>query len=435
MIPPTQSDREFELNQKKFVLSISGLSFLILCTSITLRLVFGNNILNNFYPYTDEGGNPILKIHPGSWVLIFGSALFIAAVGPSRLLFKLTHSSKSVGFALLSTFLLIAYSLLSWGTASTAYLLDTYLFSVLSILLATHLRQQQCFRLFHLIAFIVAINCIIAVAEYLTQTHLIPNPVTGTRFFRANALMAHPLNNALVALPIALAVLYSPIKSIWRFLMITLVFLGMVSFASRASLFVFCATVFLAVWLNAFTAKARQQTRALYILGAPVIVLILIIAASIAIFFTQLGSGISSRLEFDESAMARVEAIDFFLSLNLKDYFFGMGPSGLLTSVENLSTASIIENYWIQIVLTYGIPMFMIIFFGFAQLIRWLTPKPSLKFHLIIAAFFIASSTNNSLSTKTVALTIFILSLYLLGQINEKSTTDRAHINNHLGKR
>ncbi|WP_128706745.1 MULTISPECIES: VpsF family polysaccharide biosynthesis protein [Pseudomonas] len=411
------------MKPNKLAIRVSGFAYLALSLSISLRLVLGNRILDNFYSYTLEGGSPLLKIHPGTWLLLISVGLFGFARGYGRLLFDLSNNLKPIGIALLATVVLMAYTVVLWGTSGAAYLVDTYLFSILCIVLAAHLNQEQCLKLFKLIAIVIIINCLVAIFEYLTKTHVVPNPVTGTGFFRANAFMAHPLNNALVALPVALAVFISPLKKMWRYAMIALVFLGIVAFATRASLVMYCAAIFFIIWSYSFTARAGKRTRALYIISAPIVIILLSLAFYFAIFFTDFGTGISSRTSVDESALARTDAIGFFTSLNVGGYFFGAGPSGFTDLIYEHSTTSIIENFWIQLLVIYGIPMFLILMYGYSSLVRWIASNSSLQFKILILAFFVAASTNNSLSTKTSALAVFILAIYLLRRLETRKTT------------
>lgn len=406
------------MKSNKFVIKVSGFAYLALSLSISLRLILGNRILDNFYSYTLEGGNPLLKIHPGTWILLICVGLFGFARGYGRLLYDLRNKLKPIGIAFLATTALMAYTLVLWGSSGAAYLVDTYLFSILCLMLAAHLNRTQCVKLFKLIAIIITINSLIAIFEYLTKTHVVPNPVTGSALFRANALMAHPLNNALVTLPVALAVLISPLKRKWRYGMNALVFLGIVAFATRASLVMYSAAVFLIIWSYSFTARVSNSTRAMYIISTPIIIVFLSIAFYFAIFLTDFGNGISSRISVDNSTLARTDAIEFFTSLNIGRYFLGAGPSGFTDLISENATISVIENFWIQHIVIYGIPMFMVLMYGYSSLVRWISKKSSIQFKIVIFAFIVAASTNNSLSVKTSALAVFILTIYLLRRMD-----------------
>ena len=408
------------MKSNKLVIKVSGFAYLALSLSILLRLVLGSRILDNFYSYTLEGGNPLLKIHPGTWLLLICVGLFGFARGYGRLLYDLRNKFRPIGIALLVTCALMAYTLVLWGSSGAAYLVDTYLFSILCLILAAHLNREQCIKLFRFIAVIITINSMIAIFEYLTKTHVVPNPVTGSTLFRANALMAHPLNNALVTLPVALAVLISPLKRKWRFGMNAIVFLGIVAFATRASLVMYSAAVLFIIWSYSFTAKVSKSTRALYIISTPVLIIFLSLAFYIAIFLTDFGTGISSRTSVDNSALARTDAIAFFTSLNIGRYFLGAGPSGFTDLISESSAVSVIENFWIQHIVIYGIPMFLVLMYGYMKLIKWIATNSSIQFKIVIFAFIIAASTNNSLSIKTSALAVFLLIIYLLRRMEEK---------------
>ncbi|MFJ4116961.1 VpsF family polysaccharide biosynthesis protein [Pseudomonas psychrophila] len=408
------------MKPNKLAITVSDFAYLALSLSISLRLVLGNRILDNFYSYTLEGGNPLLKIHPGTWLLLISVGLFGFARGYGRLLYDLRSKIKPIGIAFLSTCALMAYTFILWGSSGAAYLVDTYLFSILCLMLAAHLNREKCVKLFKLIATIVTINSIIAIFEYITKTHVVPNPVTGSGFFRANALMAHPLNNALVTLPVALAVLISPLKRKWRYGMNAIVFLGIVAFATRASLLMYIAAVLFIIWSYSFTARLSNSTRALYIISTPILIIFLSLAFYFAVFLTDFGTGISSRTSVDDSALARTDAISFFTSLNIGRYFLGAGPSGFTDLISESSAVSVIENFWIQHIVIYGIPMFLILMYGYTSLIKWIATNSSIQFKIVIFSFIVAASTNNSLSIKTSALAVFLLIIYLLRRMEQK---------------
>lgn len=408
------------MKSNKLTISVSGFAYIALSLSISLRLVLGNRILDNIYSYTLEGGNPILKIHPGTWLLLFFIGIFGFVRGPGRLVYDLRNKIKPIGIALIATSALMSYALFLWGSSGAAYLVDTYLFSVLCLMLAAHLNRLQCLKLFKLISIIITINCLIAIFEYITKSHVIPNPVTGNALFRANALMAHPLNNALVTLPVALAVLISPLKRKWRYGMNAIVFLSLIAFATRASLVMYSVAVLFIAWSYSFTAKVNNSTRAIYIISTPILIAFLLMIFYFSIFLTDFGSGISSRTNVDNSALARTDAIDFFTNLNVSRYFLGAGPSGFSDLISESSTVSVIENFWIQHIVIYGIPMFLVLMYGYTSLIMWISKNSSIQFKIIVFSFIIAASTNNSLSIKTSALAVFILILYLLRRLEEK---------------
>lgn len=397
--------------------SISSIAYATLYLSVALRLLLGNKILDIFYPYTAEGGSPLLKIHPGTWLLLAGTLLYGFCRGYGKIVFHVFNYHKPVGFALVTTVVLMFYTVILWGIGGAAYLVDTYLFACVALILATQLNYQQCLKLFKLIAIIVVLNGMIAIYEYLTRTHLTPNAVTWITFFRANALMGHPLNNALITIAVALSVFIGPFSNLWRYSMIGLAFLAILAFATRASLVMFVVAVVFIVWSYSLTAKMEARKRKLWLVAGPVVAGFCFIIFYIIVFFTSIGQGIAGRASLDGSAMARIDAIEFFTGLPVGRYFFGVGSQEFSALVDRYSSVAIIENFWIQLVVTFGIPMFLILLLSYGKLIKWVVGRTDLQAYILVASWLVAASTNNSLSVKTSALAVFLLTLYLLSRV------------------
>ncbi|THG87298.1 hypothetical protein E5198_00270 [Pseudomonas sp. A-1] len=386
-------------------------------------MVLGDTILNNIYPYTSEGGNPVLKIHPGTWVIIASLLILGGAIGYGKLLSNFAINNKSIFIATICTCITMLYTVIMWGIGGAAYFIDTYLYSLIALILAAHLNKKHTTQLFKAIIYIITLNSSIAIYEYTTRSHLVPNPLTGTYwFFRANALMAHPLNNALITISVALVALISPISRFWRWNIFILCLLALLAFATRASLAVYILATFLILWTYAFTGKLSKKNRLLYVVILPFLVVLLVIGFYLAIFHTHIGFGIASRLTFDASAMARLDAVDFLLRVDAGSYLLGAGSEGFSQLVARLSSVSIIENFWIQLIVTLGLPVFGVLIYGFFSLTKWLAEGSSLQYKIVILTFLLAASTNNSLSVKTAALAVFLLSLYLTKKMHEFQT-------------
>lgn len=405
------------LSTNGFKIGASSIAYVVISLSITLRLVLGNRTLDIFYPYTAEGGNPLLKIHPGTWLLLVGFALYGFARGYGRLLYEIVNHHKPAIIALIATIVLILYTVAMWGKGGAAYLVDTYTFAIVCLIMATQLTYRQCLGLFKLIAIIIAVNCLIAIFEFLTRAHFLPNSATGTRFFRANALMGHPLNNALITLSVALAVFIAPFSNIWRYAMLSLALFAILAFATRASLVMYVAAVVFIIWSYSFTTKMKKRKRQLWVVVSPLLAAFCFIVFYFIVFFTGIGDGIASRSSLDDSAMARTHAITFFTGLPLGKYFFGVGNEEFMSLVSLYSAVPIIENFWIQLVVTYGVPMFFALLVSYGKLIKWIVGRANFQAYILVAVWLIAASTNNSLSIKTSALAVFLLILYLLSRI------------------
>lgn len=408
----------------RYTITISELALFLLAFSITLRLVLGSTLLNNIYPYTSEGGNPVFKIHPGTWLLILAVPIFGGATGYGKLLSNFARDNKPLLVATACTSVTMLYTVVMWGVGGAAYFIDTYFYSLIALFFATHLNQPHSIKLLKIIAFVIALNSVIAIYEYLTKSLFVNNPATNVGWlFRANALMGHPLNNALTTIPIALGILISPIRKSWRWAIPILCLFALLAFATRASLAAYIVAIALILWTYSYSEKMSKRKRLLYVVLTPLLVTLLLIGFYLVVFHTHIGFGIASRFTFDTSATARLNAFDFLLRVDFGSYVLGVGSEGFARLVEKFSSVSIIENFWIELLVTLGAPVFGILIYGFFVLTKWLAAGSSTQYKIVILAFLLASSSNNSLSTKTAALAVLILILYLIKKTDTPQIT------------
>ncbi|MGQ9427240.1 VpsF family polysaccharide biosynthesis protein [Gilvimarinus sp. F26214L] len=397
--------------------SLSTFCYGLLAISVSMRLTLGSSLLDNYFPYSFEGGVPLVKVHPGTWFLLFGVLLIITTRGPSRFCSDVFFKNRSIGLTLTILTVVLLYSVASWGVGGIAVLVDNYFYSILCVYLAMHLKDRHAYRLTFFIIFIILVNCLIAVVEYISRRHLIPNPVTGTVFFRANALMAHPLNNALIALPVGLSALLLPVRSGYRYLISGIVFLALLAFAARASLAVYCFFSAIIIWTLGFHKRRSSRSFFGYLFFASLLSMAFLVLVYFVTFYTSYGGGISSRLQFDDSAYTRIESLLFFARLDLSSYFFGSGPAGFRYLTERYSDAKIIENFWIQMIGIYGVPVFFLMCYGFARVFKGLLSDSSLQVKMVFVSFFLAASSNNSLIVKTPALAVIMLIIVLINKV------------------
>lgn len=398
-------------------LKASSEKFIFYCVaaSITLRIILGNRTLDYLYLYNSDEGNPLLKIHPGTWLLFSTFIFYSLGCGLSKVASDLIFRKKILAFSLAITFFTILYSVAMWGFGGGATFVDTYLYSIICLILVSELRDKYCSRLYLLTVTLVMANCFIAFFEFLTQSYLMPNPATAGGFFRANALMDHPLNNALITTAVFLTFFISPYPLKWRFIVSFIGFLALLTFATRAALLMYTLAIILLITTRSLNTRIKKSKSYLIFLP-PAIAILAIAAFYYLIFFTSIGSGISTRAEFDDSGFSRIYAVLFFTKLPIEEYFFGVGVNDFYTLVAQYSHYTIIENFWIQLILILGIPAFSLMTIAYGSIYRWALKNTSFPGLIVGVTWIITASTNNSLSVKTPALMTFLLSAYLLSR-------------------
>lgn len=394
----------------KYKLSTGALALFILSVSIALRLCLSNPVLDYFYPYSIEGGQSIQKIHPGTWAILIGTGLLILISTPINFLnFHLKKKQRVIFQASALLFLVMALNAYNYGFSGLAYLIDTYLYAYLCLMLSSYLNQARLERLLRFVAVILAINCAVAITEYVRQSTLLPNPIQFG-FFRSNALLGHPLNNALIISTLGIAALGLNFSPPHKLLIWTLAFLGLLSFGARAATGFFLIASLLYLASNAVSSGSHYKlaNRAIFYTLAMIACAVM---AGYVIFYSSLGASIADRLVFDESAETRLRVFDVFRGLGAGDMITGLGATQTANLFDMYLEGLNVENFWIFTLLQFGLISFIMIYGPLARIILENSSR-AIAISIILTTTFIAiSSTNNSLSVKTPALAIFLISL------------------------
>lgn len=389
--------------------------FYSIATSVILRMALGNRTLDYLYLYNSDEGNPLLKIHPGTWLLLFAFIFYSLGCGLSKVASALIFRRKSLALALLVTIATIFYSAAMWGFGGGATYIDTYLYSILCLILASELRDRYCSRLYMLMIALIMANCFIAFLEFMTKSYVMPNPATAGGFFRANALMDHPLNNALITCAVCLTFFISHYPLKWRVIVSFVGFIALLAFATRAALLMYALAIVLLITIKNLRSRVDRNKSYLIVLP-PFIAALAVLIFYYLVFFTNIGGGISTRAEFDDSGFSRVYALLFFINLPVEEYFFGLGVGGFYKLVAQYSSYEIIENFWIQLILILGVPIFLLMLIAYGLTYRWVLKGTFFPGFIVGVTWIVIASTNNSLSVKTPALMVFLLSAYLLSR-------------------
>ena len=401
---------------------LSNVIFWGILVSITLRLVLSNWFLDSFYPYTDEGGAFFQKIHPATYLVLLLFPTVVLLRSPVRFFAE----QRRLEFGLLQFFvaivLIILISLFRFGTSGAAYLVDTFLAAALYGMLALYLDPPQRIRLASVIILIVGANAIIALSEFGLGYHLF-EPEKTFGFFRASALFGHPLANALITASVALIVL----KLHWwpsiKFLTIALLFFSLLAFGARAATATLLLGVSAFLAVGAFVSEGPLKNRYLMIPVAYSFLAALVASSIYVVFATELGSSISERLFIDNSVEHRYHAASLIQNFSMREIFFGFGPDVMYYALDRNPDIQSLENFWVVLLLSLGIPVFLLFGMSFFYLMYFIVRKGNWIDGLIVLMFLFLASTNNSLSSKNAALAVVLLLILCLQDVGGDSNS------------
>lgn len=372
---------------------------------------------------TGVGSGP-LSLHAASWLIL---AIFIA---------RMLHDPWSVHVALARHFfqfltlaVVMAAAFLASATSGAGggmvLLVDQIVVPVVFclVLLAEADRAGGLVAILRtVILTLVAIVCVIAIAQWLTNSFLFyESGYTNDYWFRRNsgrwmATLDQPLALSLV---IALsAPLVAGLKRIWlQVLLLALMVVGVLITQSRVGLAALAVTVVVTLLF----AKFRVWIKAAMLVGAA--------AGAAAIMASPLIAGVAARVVDDAgSAQARSLARDYFLT-RWSDYALageGIGSSYRLARQIGLETS--FENPILMYSLDVGI-IFALLYFGAMLAIVVLKgPRNGYK-GLLLAGIMavIIPQTYSSLATRSAA-AIIVWTVLAMVIIAGDEAQDRARV-------
>ena len=386
----------------------------VLVFTFLTAFIFGGYLLENVgIKYVSEGGNPLVKIHISTYILMLTVAIFTLRRGINVPLTSLRELRASWLISFLCIVLVIFYGLIRFGTSGMAYLVDTMVAPLLALYLLSQLSTYHKNKLLTLLAYLLFINSVIAILEFILGSTLISVDFSKFSHFRSTALLTHPLNNALITAALApILMSYTRIPYLIYFTVITL---ALFAFGGRAATGIFILGVFILIApkVPAFIAAGVRVSKMRF-----AVIQVLAFFASIftilVITLTPIGARILSKLHIDGSAQARFDVFIILEQLSLREWFLGASKT-LLENIAFYIQIDVIENYIIGWIVSFGIICTVLLFLSCYKLplkIALGKNRNSAKIALIV--FILVSLTNNALTTKTPALLFLISTMYLV---------------------
>jgi len=380
--------------------------------AITSSVIFGSYLLENFgVPYVSDGGSPLLKIHLYSYIIMLSYFIVSIKMGWAWLYNTLDKYFQAWLISLFCVLFVIIYGYFRHGVSGMAYMVNTFLVSLIIIPLISILSSCQAERILRLVSYLILINSIIAIFEFLTNYRFVDVEFKDFSYFRSSALLTHPLNNALITVSLSLVLFNRTFLPGVVYVLITL--LALFSFGGRSALVIFLFVLFIyccpKLWKFITSGvKANKKRVALFTLTGYL---------SIFIFFAViLNSGITERimsnLYIDGSASARIDVFFLLEQLTVREWILGASHR-LLETIELYIGINVIENYFIGWIFTFGlvgaVPLAICVFFPLYKFAM----NGDYSSKLSVLLFLLVGITNNSLTTKTPVLLLLFCVLYL----------------------
>lgn len=227
--------------------------------------------------------------------------------------------------------------------------------------------------------------------------------------FRSEALLGHPLQNALIVVSAMSFILISKLSVNWKFGLWALGFLSLLCFNTRFSI-VFSGLLMCVYLLKSyrrnFSKREKSRVGLFIVLGSVVVAVLL--------FVVGLGDRLLNMGLMDESsATARFSLFDIFIGIDFSSLLFPM-DSRTFESLMAYRDIRVIENFWIIFLFNYGIIFLFIIVVAYFLILKNLYKNYSTFSMLFtVGAFFVTASTNNSLVTSWHMLVYYLFFVIL----------------------
>jgi len=389
----------------------------LLWTGLGLRFLVSNALLNTLYPYTAEGGNPFLKIHPGTYLIILVFLSAFIRLDFVRALFDQARRNFFAFLFLIIIGVIAAISVWRFGFSGLAYLIDTWIAAIITAMLLKYVKPDTLTHLSKMILVLIFVNSIMALAEYVTQTHFMPyDTYSFFKFFRASAIFGHPLTNSLITSSMLLLVFAMPWRARTQWILVLTYLSAIMAFGARAA---FAVSVIMLAMQQFFSLSGRLLKGRLTISTLTVIPFALLVGVAllyILLFETTLGTRIVDLgLLTDSSANARFKVGTIFKFLEPEQLLWGLPSAERMIIVGKSLYFSVIENFWVGLVLNFGIILFIPFVVSFLGFLFGLARGKGGAVGFAVVTFLLVASANNSLSAKTPDLVFFVCAIAGIG--------------------
>ncbi len=396
--------------QVAFVLIALGVTFYM---TVSAHLLFALGI-----PYYAPGGNLVVKIHPGSYCILLGYFITLCSLGhPARVFKTQLRSEPAVAFFLAATLFLFFWALYRHGSLGAAFIIDTLIMAPICFLAVQLLELRRRETILLLMCCWVLVNATVGIGEAMVQTRLVPIRTAGLEdmgdtYFRASALMGHPLLNAQHTATVLPVVLLVPMWAGWRALSVAWLFLALLAFGGRASL-ILALIIYLAYFVcQAFSAVIRGRVAYTRLMGG----LLATIVGSTLLVGVVVGSGLGERifksLAWDGSAAVRARVWSVFDYMTAEQMLFGASPPEVDVLYDQIGLEApfeAIENFWLLIFIQYGAVGFIPFAGGLCLAVFALWRRVGGAVALSLLLLLATASTTNSLATKMPGLCLSML--------------------------
>jgi hypothetical protein len=365
--------------------------------------ISGNTLTVLGTHYAEPGGNPLVKIHPATYLAVMAAMASLVSGSAQRRGFGYVFGKAPalfffIGFTVFCT----AFAVVNVGITGAGVYVDNYLSAGAIAIAMFSASGRQRRVLAKVILILCVINVLISLAEYVHQEHFIPLDINGEAVtfdtasdeFRPAALYTHPLTGAMATAFGLFLALETKLRFSIAAIFIGTFAVGLLGFGGRAALGVTMGLLVVRVIITFARdfLNGRVNGRLLGIILMAVCLLGPLTAYLLN--ETPVGERIAARAYYDESAEVRSDQWRVLSKVNTQQALYGTPVADLNQIYEQVGLAGV-ENPLILIFLNLGIIGSPILVLGLVIYFLYLRQAYPDSGWLLLAAAFIFFSSNS----------------------------------------
>ncbi len=380
------------------------LTFAVLLVFVS-RVYINNDLMNSFYEYTTEYGAFYEKIHVGTYLILLmvPVALFsrpFTLEGDDIRRFK-----DVMRFSGLIVLLVVFLILIGRASAGGRFI-DSYLVAGAAGLILLSLPHAGRRFIGDSLLILNLVSTVIGICEFAARRHFLPSPL-NEEIFRPTGLAGHPLDLGLIsAASIAFVLLTAWKPWVKAAAMLTFI-VGVAAAGARFSLVLTVLEVLALILFVPWGMQRRSERK------AKLAVLLMVAVGGIALFTVLAAGGALQRFQggiVDENFFARTDIYSIFGMVSWQQIVFGVNDMGtILKLVNDKLGLPFIESSPVYFTFLIGAPLaaavFALLFWIYGRLLRHMP----LAAWIGTAVFFGAALSNNTLSSKTPIIALFMM--------------------------
>ncbi|HEX7365842.1 MAG TPA: VpsF family polysaccharide biosynthesis protein [Pelobium sp.] len=374
--------------------------------------VLGDNILELVgWHHRDFTSSFIFRVYPLFYIVL--ALLGYYFISGKLTIEDLFTRMKNELIYLSTCFAIVVYGQLTKNSNPMSWFLDSLVVPCIILIFLKITDQKILYDFRKWIYLFFFLNAGISVIEKVSGTLLfLKDSPWYFDYFRATALFGHPLNNALIMSVLTIILFLATKETYLKMAVLTAGMLAIFCFGARGALLGVFGAICLNIILNAsgFTKEPSRNIKSgLMYLASFALILIVVIS------FTSLGDRIAGLAHVDESAEARVGSLNILQQIELRDLMWKGVSLSKIDNLQYLSGVEIIENFYIEWLLNFGFVVTVVLLISLIRFLYKMMDNIGADIKLPILFTLIAvSSSNNSLATSTYAITILVMSFYII---------------------